>query len=211
VHFVKKKEMCSLRRGCNVILPGQYYDAETELNYNYFRDYDPTTGRYVESDPIGLDGGINTYAYVGSNPLGHVDPLGFKARICCRKIRAIPLFGRVVVHCFVDTGGNGDWGLHGDWDGAPPGQGLIQHNNGFDDPTSSDTKCGPWTDNCKTDECVKDAISGYANPSTYSAVWGPNSNTFASTVATKCSLKRPSFGWPPGWGQAPAPDFGSGK
>ncbi|WP_415205915.1 RHS repeat-associated core domain-containing protein [Rudaea sp.] len=53
----------------NLRFPGQYFDAETGLNYNYFRDYDPTTGRYVESDPIGLRGGPSTYSYVGSNPL----------------------------------------------------------------------------------------------------------------------------------------------
>ena len=44
---------------------GQYYDAEVNIFYNYFRDYDPITGRYVESDPIGLNGGLNTYGYVG--------------------------------------------------------------------------------------------------------------------------------------------------
>jgi len=57
--------------------PGQYYDVETGLNYNRARDYDPTTGRYVESDPIGLDGGsYSTYAYGGENPIGNVDATG---------------------------------------------------------------------------------------------------------------------------------------
>jgi RHS repeat-associated protein len=56
--------------------PGQFFDPETNLHYNYFRDYDPQTGRYIQSDPIGLEAGVNTYAYVFVNPLSYVDPKG---------------------------------------------------------------------------------------------------------------------------------------
>jgi RHS repeat-associated protein len=60
----------------NLRYPGQYYDAETGLHYNYFRDYDPRAGRYVESDPIGLRDGPDTYTYVTDNPLRWFDELG---------------------------------------------------------------------------------------------------------------------------------------
>jgi len=57
-------------------LPGQYFEPESGLHYNYFRTYDPGTGRYIESDPIGLRGGYNPFRYVDNNPLGGIDPLG---------------------------------------------------------------------------------------------------------------------------------------
>ena len=58
------------------VLHNLYFDSETELHYNYFRDYDPEIGRYIQSDPIGLNGGINTFGYVGGNPVNYFDPNG---------------------------------------------------------------------------------------------------------------------------------------
>ena len=60
----------------NLRLPGQYLDAESGLYYNGQRYYDPQNGRYVQSDPIGMQGGSNTYAYAHLDPLRHIDPSG---------------------------------------------------------------------------------------------------------------------------------------
>jgi RHS repeat-associated protein len=61
--------------------PGQRYDAASGLHYNYFRDYDPATGRYVQSDPIGLAGGVSTYGYVGGNPTVRIDSKGLEVEL----------------------------------------------------------------------------------------------------------------------------------
>lgn len=66
--------------------PGQRYDAATGFNYNYFRDYDAASGRYAQSDPIGLDGGISTYGYVGANSLVRSDSKGLYLTLLLREV-----------------------------------------------------------------------------------------------------------------------------
>jgi len=71
----KDPDMDDKNRNVRLRFPGQFR-VETGLFYNYFRYYDPTTGRYITSDPIGLDGGLNPYLYVEANPLRFTDPRG---------------------------------------------------------------------------------------------------------------------------------------
>jgi RHS repeat-associated protein len=77
--------MWQIKTRSNVRVSGQISHSLAGLNQNYFRDYDKDTGRYIESDPIGLKGGINTFAYVGANPLWFADPLGL-TKCKCRAI-----------------------------------------------------------------------------------------------------------------------------
>ena len=82
----------------NLRFPGQYYDQQSGLYYNHNRYYNPELGRYMEPDPIGLEGGLNPYAYAGSNPVNNVDPSGLDATTA---------FGGILYQSWQGITGNG--------------------------------------------------------------------------------------------------------
>ncbi|MGX9969873.1 RHS repeat-associated core domain-containing protein [Xanthomonas euvesicatoria] len=82
--------------------PGQRFDAASGLNQNYFRDYEAATGRYGQSDPIGLGGGISTFSYVAATTLTSIDPFGLVPNQGC--------VASVVAICTVVGGSVGYWG-----------------------------------------------------------------------------------------------------
>ena len=89
----------------NLRLPGQFWDEETGLHYNWFRYYDPIIGRYISVDPIGLKNrSLTLYVYVNGNPLRYSDSQGLEAELCTRMFYPFPVpYAR---HCFIRFNGN---------------------------------------------------------------------------------------------------------
>jgi uncharacterized protein RhaS with RHS repeats len=175
----------------------------------WHRFYDPSTGRYLSADPIGLDGGINLYAYARGNPVKYIDANGLKARVCCR---LVPFIGYLTSarHCYIERDTDGvrtTWGLIGDTGGPLSTTGTVYRNNTFD----SGGVCGEWKDDDENqccpdcvDDCVEGASNAYPSPSKYEFFSGPNSNTFAGTVARTCGLSKPDVALTPGYDSSPA-------
>ena len=98
----------------NLRFPGQYNDAESGINYNMYRNFDQATGRYLQSDPIGLDGGINTFVYVGNEPLDQIDLSGLASSGRWQQVPGTNTWVRIdpphvpgqQTHAHVDTKGN---------------------------------------------------------------------------------------------------------
>ena len=112
-----------------LMFPGQYADVETSdpvngdtvtLSHNWHRTYDPTLGRYLQSDPIGLAGGLNRFAYVGGNPMSYIDPTGLVTAV----IYGHPTSSNPFGHVAIATTGHGvtSFGTN-----TPSGSSLIDY------------------------------------------------------------------------------------
>jgi RHS repeat-associated protein len=138
----------------NLRFPGQYLDAETGLHQNWFRDYDPLSGRYREADPLGVKAAVNLYDYVGGDPIGGIDARGLYRRgdVVYRTDPAKPSDGDVAMiwdDPTADQDGNGDeWILaFGDPTRCPDectGKAALVRLNGLGDPYEGWTIAGSW-------------------------------------------------------------------
>jgi RHS repeat-associated protein len=183
--------------------PGQYFDGETNLAYNLRRDYDPNIGRYIESDPIGLAGGSNTYAYVESKPLYATDMEGLLAEICCRPVNNVLVGGILRMrHCYIKVDGATTYGLYpypSESSRSPLGYPRL---NDLRDQGGNCKRCGPPCSDPK--ECIEQADKNY--PIGHWSLYGPNSNTYVGTIAKQCCGGIPSgLGNTPGINDNPPP------
>ncbi|MGH1432817.1 MAG: RHS repeat-associated core domain-containing protein [Neptuniibacter sp.] len=164
------------------------------LVYNYYRDYDPRTGRYIQSDPIGLEGGLNTYAYVMGNPLSYSDPLGLEIHACNRGVNGFPFVGN---HAYIYndvTGkscgmtGSSGVGLLGEGEAGPAVDScnVVTQSKGLEDKIKdfcrNNALNGMWfagVNDCHN--AVDDAIRsvGIDNPGAPGGRIGPRTNQVA--------------------------------
>jgi len=165
-------------------LPGQYFDKETNLHYNYFRDYDPGIGRYINSDPIGLEGGLNAYAYVFASPLINADPAGLAVSAHCRPVGTS---GTGYFHCFVYVTCPAEqwsqtYSMFANWTLR---SGYKKADDPSDDPktipsvgTVSPNACMP--DACGYEKSVRNRFNLFPSGNVIYRPFGPNSNSFVN-------------------------------
>jgi len=107
--FGEKQPTSTTGFGYNLRFPGQYYDVESGLVQNVNRDYEPATGRYLQSDPIGLRASLSTYAYANNNPLHFTDPLGLQQRSSDLQLALVP--GQGAWDASVNSWQRGQYGM----------------------------------------------------------------------------------------------------
>jgi len=211
----------------NLRFPGQLYDGQAGLHQNYMQDLDPATGRYIESDPIGLNGGSwSTYAYVAGNPISNVDPRGLEVRYMCRPLEATRAFN----HCFVyvtcpEEGWSDIYSLFPispgnvghKYSAVPGGPGMrdnptspsLAYNNVINPRgwPANPSSCG----RCQFEKAVGDRFNSFTNDPVWYSLPGPNSNSFAAGLINmpEWGVSAPNVpgaqGYEYGWSAWPKP------
>ena len=169
----------------NLRFPGQYYDQETGQYYNYFRDYDSLTGRYVESDPIGLGSGVNTYAYAENDSIQVTDMLGLDTAMCTRKLSGFPFRAGPLFHQYVCVGnskaGYTCKGL------GPSGANPFNTPGKIESDSYKSSACSlVQPENKCVEDCIKAKFG--APPPNYSVDLskGENCQTYSTGIASEC-------------------------
>ncbi len=206
-----------LTKGIFLRFPGQWDDAlftnatlGGDSYYNVHRWYEPQTGRYTRVDPLVLrpDPESNVFLYANANPLRFLDPLGLAAQVCCRLLdNFLAGFLARQNHCYLVGDSGTKYGLYPEDRG---GQTIgVPRRNDPRDKGGRCKSCEPECSDSDRDACLSKATDSYPVGG-YSAIFGPNSNTFAGTLARKCC----KGGVPDGLGSAPGinddPPAGSG-
>lgn len=204
----------------NLRFPGQYFDAETNLHYNHNRYYDPTLGRYITSDPIGISGGLNSYSYGLQNSVRHIDPLGLETTMVCRPLHN-PIASAIgMVHCSVfvwhwetDDNCNEIKVIDSQYSVAG-GQSPLEPSTNPNGTYNSDRESfnNPGGDNqhhdipppdgmtqSDFDAAVQNAGDNYNSGVPYDSKWGPNSNTASDNIIEGAGGAAPSV--PGAWQQ----------
>jgi len=173
----------------NLRFPGQYFDRETNLHYNYFRDYDPATGRYPSADPIGLAGGsMSLYTYADNAPTMKTDPLGLATYQCTRRLNNVPFRFGPLFHQYVCTG-NAKTGYS--CKGLGPTGSMYNSPGQLEPDPYKPERCEKVQDD---NQCIEDCIQGeFKNGQipNYSVdlSHGENCQTYANATVSYCVAK----------------------